>query len=35
MIDEVQAAIFKVPAAAWTPAYDSERMCGPARGWPS
>jgi Transposase DDE domain group 1 len=27
--DDVQAAILKVPAAAWTPAYDSDRMVRP------
>jgi Transposase DDE domain group 1 len=29
MTDDVQAAILKVPATAWTPAYDSERMVRP------
>ena len=29
MTDDVQAAILKVPAAAWTPAYDSERRVRP------
>jgi len=29
MTDDVQAAILKVPTAAWTPAYDSERMVRP------
>jgi len=29
MTDDVQAAILKVPAAAWTAAYDSERMVRP------
>jgi hypothetical protein len=29
MTDDVQAAILKVPAAAWTPAYDSEQMVRP------
>jgi DDE family transposase len=29
MTDDVQAAILKVPAAAWTPAYDSDRMVRP------
>jgi hypothetical protein len=29
MTDEVQAAILKVPTAAWTPAYDSDRMVRP------
>jgi hypothetical protein len=29
MTDDVQAAILKVPAAAWTPAYDSDQMVRP------
>jgi hypothetical protein len=29
MTDDVQAAILKLPAAAWTPAYDSDRMVRP------
>jgi hypothetical protein len=29
MTDDVQHAIFKMPAAAWTPAYDSERKVRP------
>jgi Transposase DDE domain group 1 len=29
MTDDVQAAILKVPATAWTPAYDGERMVHP------
>jgi Transposase DDE domain group 1 len=29
MTDDVQAAILKVPAAAWTPAYDSDRKVRP------
>jgi len=29
MTDDVQAAILKVPTAAWTPAYDSDRLVRP------
>ena len=29
MTDDVQAAILKVPATAWTPAYDSDRLVRP------